>query len=507
MKMARIGETLVVVGLLGVTHMGLAGAAPAAKNETESETPSRPNVVVVLIDTTRPDYLGMYGFDRETAPFLGRLAAESVVFDHAFSTSSWTAPATASLFTSLYPHQHGVVRGFATHPDALKRPGELSREDVVRMLHGGGPPKPEETEPVERVVLNRFADTTLTMPEIFKSAGYETFGVAANPHIGVEIGFDRGFEKFVRINDAPANRLVDQALEWTKDVPADRPYLLYVHLNDPHSPYVRHDEYYKAPSFESADFKHAEASAGKMAPAKVREAWGLRSDYLSELGFVDSQLERIYGALVDDRPTLFVVVSDHGEEFLDHGFVGHMIPRLYDELNRVVMLFHGPKFGIGSGRIELNVSLIDVLPSLLDLAGIEAPAQLRGRSLLPLLEASNDAQLRKTLEDRTVIAHRLHVPRGKGSKRLEGVGRTELWAAIQGPWKMIRKAEKVELFNLDRDPDEQLDVAPENAKIVAGLERSLEAIQEDQAADPAGEVQVPVDQELREQLKALGYVE
>ena len=153
----------------------------------------KPDVVVFLVDTLRPDHLGLYGHPKEMAPFLAKLAASGVVFERAFSTSSWTAPSTASLFTSLYPPQHGVVEGFRVHTGHAKRMRQKARE---------------VTE------LNRLPSDVKTLPETFDEMGYATFGVASNVNVGSEIGFDRGFDRFYRDAKAPASALLAKVMQW-----------------------------------------------------------------------------------------------------------------------------------------------------------------------------------------------------------------------------------------------------------------------------------------------------
>ena len=151
----------------------------------------KPNVVVVLIDTLRPDYLEVYGYPRSTAPFLSSLAKDSVVFEHAFSTSSWTVPSVASMFTSTYPHRHGVVQGLMAFKKQLRKLEKKERASLT---------------------LNRLPDGILTLPEHFKHYGYSTFGIAANVNLGPDLGFQRGFDRFFhqpRLGVRDVHRLLD----------------------------------------------------------------------------------------------------------------------------------------------------------------------------------------------------------------------------------------------------------------------------------------------------------
>lgn len=131
-------------------------------------TQERPDVVVILIDTLRPDYLGFYGNETDTAPFLESLAANSTVLRRAYAASSWTAPSTASLFTSWYPPHHGVVEGFFAHKGRVKKVKETGHSSLP---------------------LNRLPTGHQTLPELFQQAGYHTLGLAANINNGDEIGY------------------------------------------------------------------------------------------------------------------------------------------------------------------------------------------------------------------------------------------------------------------------------------------------------------------------------
>jgi len=139
--------------------------------------PARPNVVLIVVDTLRADRLPFYGSPQNTAPFLADLARRSVVFENAWSPSSWTLPATVSVLTSVHPFQHGVnsLKGLELRPD----------EDPVPVDY-----IPEEIE---------------NLAEVLSSAGYRTYGIASNVLIGEEVGFERGFDRFVRLEDVDAD--------------------------------------------------------------------------------------------------------------------------------------------------------------------------------------------------------------------------------------------------------------------------------------------------------------
>jgi arylsulfatase A-like enzyme len=414
------------------------------------------NVVVVLLDTLRADALGIYGHEPETAPFLRGLAARSAVFERAFSTSSWTAPSVASLFTSTYPWEHGVTFGFHAH-----------RHHANRLWERGEAVLP----------LNQIPPSLETWPEILRVAGYTTFAMASNRNLSRELGFDRGFDRFLHSYQAPIGELVVELQRWKEDLDQAEPYFLYLHFNDIHEPYEPRLPYYEVHRTYAGEDE---------------------SRYLSEIGYVDWWLEEIWHCLDLDDSTLFVLLSDHGEEFGDHGGTGHG-PQLYGELNRVAMMFHGPSLGIVPQRIDANASLIDVLPTVIDLVGAPLLPTLRGYSLAPLLRQNSDGpRLLEEVESRTLFAHRIDQNRPEN----------ELAAAIRGYWKIIRSSQgDLELYDHRTDLGEQSNVFEEHPALGHELSSRIDQqIQETDAADPE-RVEVPLDRSLLDSLEALGYIE
>jgi arylsulfatase A-like enzyme len=442
-----------VLGTSGLVLVALASVAWYALHRASSPA-RRPDVVVIVVDTLRASYLNVYGYERETAPFLSELAERSAVFDRAFSTSSWTAPSTASIFTGRYPWSHGIKIGFYLH------------------LNWTNTDRPNEST----IPLNRFSTTERTLPMRFQALGYSTLGMASNINIGDEIGFSRGFDRFLLEHRDAAQGLRHKLAYWLFETRADRPIFVYLHLNDCHKPYSKRPQYFSEEE------------------ARGRED---RSRYLSEIRYTDAQLKSIY-ELVAGENTLFVVLSDHGEEFEDHGGLGHTA-KLYDELNRVLMMIHGPDLGIASRRFDdINVSLIDVLPTLLELVGEEAPADVEGTSLARLVRGEDDgAELRDRVQDRVLFAHR------------RGVRNQDLWAAIEGPWKLIQLSDgSLELYDHRSDPEERNDVSDARAAIASRMSSLLEPIRERTLASSRerDEVELEVDEELERTLKSLGYV-
>ena len=433
-----------------VVCLGTLGCASPAVIE-------RPNVVVILLDTFRPDHLKVNGYPRSTAPFLEQLMERSAVFDHAFSTSSWTAPATSSLFTGLYPNRHGVTEGFMAHSGRA-----TSVDDLVG----------------EKIKLNRLPADAATMPELFGSSGYSTFGLAANINIGAEIGFNRGFDRFQRLKDRPAEELAEVLSEWRQEILASNPYFLYLHLNDTHQPYNTRQPWYQGGNDERARSISA---------------------YDSEISYLDRVLGRLYSDFGWHQDTLLLVVSDHGEELGERGRFGHGFS-LRQELIRVLLVIAGSDLGIPARRVPTPASLVDVLPTLLELIEVRGPEGLDGVSLARLLGPHPIAP--ESLPSRTLFAHRVR----RSQRDLEG--ERHLWTALRMPWKLIiRSQAKPRLFDLSSDRKKRPNLFAQRPDESAELLAALEALQRS-SARPAGEqVEVELDRDMLESLKTLGYVE
>jgi arylsulfatase A-like enzyme len=415
-----------------------------------------PNVVVILTDTLRANYLGVYGYPKETAPFLADLAERAVVFDRAFSTSSWTAPSTSSLFTSLYPSQHGVVEGFMMR---RKRNNRLAKQG-------------EET-----IALNRLPAGVVTLPERFRALGYATFGMASNPIIWDEMGFSRGFDEFRRDLKATADDFVEQVKAWKGRLQQSSPFFLYLHLNDVHGPYEAHEPYYE----EQQDWLEDR-----------------RARYLSEIGYVDEHIREVYETLNLAEDTILVLLSDHGEEFRDHGGLTHFTS-LYVELNRVMMMFHSPPMGLDPKRVDSNVSLIDVLPTLVDLVSGEPVVSAEGVSLAPILRNDEASEaLTDQLRRRTLFAHRL--PRYNPNP---------YWGAIWRHWKVIERPDaSLEAYDHRSDPIEKRNLySRDPSQVPARLIAALEEFKTREPVEAPSTIQVEVDEELERTLESLGYVQ
>ncbi len=405
---------------------------------------TRPDVALVLIDTLRRDHLDLYGYGMPTAPYLRELAASSAVFERAYSTSSWTAPATASVLTGLYPPRHGLTLGMhAEEGEEAEVPGDAAS-----------------------LTLSKLPKALATLPELFHAAGYQTHAIASNINISRERGFDRGFDQFRLAPKADALTLRETLEAWGEQRDAERPAFWYLHFNDVHKPYDARPPW---PPLEGAGRDQGLAR------------------YDSEIAYLDGVLATLRQRLAWDEDTVIVVLADHGEEFGDHGGRGHRY-RLYGELMNVPLLMHIPGVTDAGSRLDTPVSLIDVLPTLTEIAGLADGATRDGLSLMPLIQGDRQA------------------PRPLFAQRRKPNYDPLLWAVVDDGWKLIYSEgeDRFELFDAIGDPLDQHDLAEQHPDQVERLMHLLEPMR---AVEPLAAEQgsLELDRDLTEHLRELGY--
>ena len=458
-------RTVCSILTLGVAAVGLSCRDPV---ETR-----RPNLVVVSIDTLRADHLTAYGYERSTSPEISRLASEGVLFEQAFSQSPKTATSHMSLFTGVYPPAHRVANW-----------GERR--------------------------VRRLSDDVPTLATLLARSGYRTQAHTEGGNVSARLGFDQGFEIYREHRGAGSTfEEAGQALEHlARDENGARtPFFLFLHTFEVHDPYVppaRFADQFVDPSY-SGDIVGSKMELELLAGggnywARHEEYWSRvdRNDPAdlqhlkdAEILFTDSQFatfrERLRKLDLEEE-TIVVVLSDHGEEFLEHG--GFLHNALFQEILHVPLIFRFPAgLGLPSGRrVQDVVRLVDVVPTLLEVMGLSAPEHLQGASLLPLIEGEET------------------LARSVFSQWLAG-GR--IVSLRVGDWKYIRVKRDEQLFDLSRDPKESVDRLSERQEVLAGMQAQVDEIIGQSYA--FAEAQTParspeLDRETREQLEALGYL-
>ena len=301
------------------------------------------NMVVVVIDSLRADHLGCFGYGRDTSPFLDSLAGQSVFFERANSVSSYTCEVVPALLSGLLPSSGGTGTGWLSAPP------------------------PEEN-----------------LGEIFGRAGYKTGFFTDQPAL-VELPADRGFGEVDHVEQRwgisqVGPRLSGRALEFVKKNKRKK-FMMYVHYMDPHAPYdPKKESYLRFAKEVYPKPLNLYDEVRPVLPQLLSEGFGpgearfedLMLRYDAEIYEADTAIRLLFEGLqrqgVLDK-TLVIITADHGEEFLDHGYVEHAW-RLYAESVHVPLFFYAPKF-LAPARVSQPVSLIDVAPTVLDLAGIQ----------------------------------------------------------------------------------------------------------------------------------------
>jgi hypothetical protein len=358
------------------------------------EPPQRPSVVLVSIDTLRADHLGLYGYGRDTSPFLDRLAKESVVFEHAFTSVSWTLIAHMTMLTGLYPEQHGV-----TEKDrALATEAPLLAERLAR-------------------------------------AGYQTVGLYKRGWVHERYGFGRGFGVFRP--HVTAEEAEQHLVEELARLDGARPYFLFLHLMDVHGDSSTKSPptvYSVPPFFHDLFFSGAfERFAGEIVYTMKRH--GLPSEkvevmvalYDDGIRHVDSVLERIFGRLESGgrlADALVIVTADHGESLAQRDNWGHGGP--WQEGVNVPLILHLPGNARAGERVTQVAHHVDVVATVLDFVGLPPDSMLPGSSLLRPLPA-----------DRVVKG-------GKGDN-------ASVQFLVRWPRKITRAGKQIGEFDLEND--------------------------------------------------------
>ncbi|MCU0727379.1 MAG: sulfatase-like hydrolase/transferase [Planctomycetes bacterium] len=421
----------ILSGVLAV----LLGACGNGPGEGDSGSPAGPNVVLLVMDTTRADRCSLYGYEKPTTPILSALAAEGACFRNVWSPSPWTGPSHASLFTGLRPEHH-------------------------RFLWGR---------------LRPYLGNTPTLAGWFRDKGYATACFSNNAFVSEEYGLEQGFDHasrdFEDINrpypTAPATHRA--ALEWVQQrVSEGRSFLLFVNDMEPHSPYFPPADFetkFMPPTIALDLRSHARTIGpddllnhlGRKAPLAPSTIKVLSHLYDAEVAFLDREVGVLLNGIrqmgiLDD--TVFVVVADHGENLGEHGLVDHQGSLHRTVLHVPLVVRYPPRFPAGTVREEL-VRLEDLTPTILDLCGLQIPEGLDGENLLGPLGGR--------------IARSTFLPIGRSWEQMQKLttstfdlrvlGR-EIRAVNDGRWHYIAYSDgTMELYDLLADPREKMDIA------------------------------------------------
>lgn len=409
-------------------------------------------IVFVSIDTLRADHLGCYGYARPTSPHLDDLCEEGIVFEQAIAAAPSTLPSHASMFTSLIPAHHGAL---------------ISRRHPLAEAH-------------------------MTLAEVLRDSGYRTAGFHAGGQVDGAHGLDQGFDTYA--SRSSFAEVVAAGVSWLDSLEAGDPAFLFLHTYDVHHPYDPPQEHRL---FDDPDY------SGDL-PAKISIELLREFNEGKKLG--EGDLERIVAtydagihamdatlgslfeelkqrAVYDDA--LIIVTSDHGEEFGEHGWVGWHAHSLYDELLHVPLVVRIPMAKFAGIRVGHQVSGLDIAPTILALAGLEAPESFQGTSLF-------------------LAGHPFAISQRDGSRALLKT------AARSRDTKVITKRPNwtfphARVFDLVSDPGERHPSRPWPWQLSRVQSEAVLAAVEARALHPVRAVEFSSDME--EQLKALGYLD
>jgi len=426
-------------------------------------TSAKNSVVLISLDTTRRDHLSVYGYDRKTSPNLDAMSADGIVMQNFLTTSSWTLPTHASLFTGLFPSSHGAHYSNVGNTALGDADGAPQGFDAFR--------------------ANRLPDAANTLAETLKANGFQTHAVGAGPWFKPVFGLDQGFDHYDAAFDSLAGRdgaevseLAINAIERS----TDNPFFLFLNYFDPHDPYDGHGTSWEQFLKPGPDFARSKVLA----------------EYDSEILYMDEQLGRVFDALrkqgLYDRSWI-VVTNDHGEHFGEHELEGHGFS-LYEPVVRGVLIIKPP----ADVSLELDPSTraqsVDIMPTLLQGLGINLPSTMEGEPL-----------------DRITHPAIVELYRSAGNVRWKGERfRRELRALYDGDYKLLLSSKDDDpdagLFDLQNDPAETNDLHAEMPDVVNAMVKRFETWSASRT--PLDEERAPeLDPETRRQMEALGYLD
>lgn len=474
---------------------------PTVRNTTPglatSPAPQPRGVILIWADTLRRDHLSFYGYSRETAPVLHKMAAEGVVFEDTIAQASWTKASGPSILTSLYPTTHTVQ----------------SFNDVL-------------------------PSSATTIAEVYRQAGYATLGLISIPFVGKFTNLHQGFEELHEPGSFPeldagtrksARAQVDRLLPWLEDH-KDAPFFVLLHIRDPHSPfkpYPPYDTLWADPSKREAHERDAKVVQPLIQNPSMRrfgmptreELVRARIDpeayiayekdwYDGSIRAMDTEIGRLRERLSDlglDQSTLVAFVADHGEEFLEHGRTFHQ-SSVYGELANVPLFLWGPGTVPSGKRVAPTVQNLDLMPTLLDLSGLSAPVGVQGTSLVPLFRGTATSWPRPAVIEAG----------GRQRPDPTSIQEEDAWAIVLDGYKLVHRPNPMggrpehELFDHRADPLDRVDVASSHPDVVARLSRELEAWRKMATAarlKPDATTTGTMKAEDLERLRALGYVQ
>jgi arylsulfatase A-like enzyme len=429
----------------------------------------KPSLILISIDCLRADHVGVYGYHRATTPHIDALAEDGSTFEAAISTSSWTLPTHLSMLTGLLPSFHGV----------------------------------REQQKLSRAVPY--------LPELLSQTGYQVDGVASWHFTSQQFGFDRGFHTYRLLVGRRADGVVDAALDLVRRAEG-RNQFLFVHLIDPHWPYLPPKSWLERFGPRPRDISDLlEKVFDGDTPSDQDEIEQVIHLYDAEIAYADEQVGRLVDELksrdlYDDA--LIIVTADHGEAFYEHGHWQHTVS-LYDEVIRIPLIVKWPGSS-RKARVKMPVSQIDIFPTILRAAGLDPPATgaltlSEQQSIAPISGRSVISELTSARGRPPPGCRGTQPPPGNCIKlaiRLETLKYIATVAEEDGELELVQQ----ELYDIANDPWEHNDLSQiETAATDSFLKRVRAFVRMAKTQAASGE-QVILDETATEQLRSLGYI-
>lgn len=431
-------------------------------SSTQAESPR--NIILISLDTLRADHLGIYGYHHNTSPYIDAFAKESIVFEQAVVQAPTTLPSHMSIMTSLYPSFHGVW---------------------------------EKSYPL--------ADEHVTLAELLREGGYRTAAFVDGSWMRAVFGFNQGFDIYDGKRIVGIARILPKVKRWL-DKHKSKPFFLFIHCYDIHSPYA------PPPPYNSIfhDFSytgHLNPSNKTLLAAAKNELKVNDEDlrhfialYDGGIRYTDEKIGEFLSYLRDSGlvdQSLIIITSDHGEEFKEHGSFLHY--QLYYRPNlHVPLIMRIPNYPKKEIRIKELVQSIDLLPTILDIAALPPLQKAQGRSLLPLIKQHKNFLNRSLWQVFRSFKKDSHTSFSEYSNYNCSI--------ITDDYQLIHnlRSHSMQLFNLKADPLAQNNIAKDHDDI---SERLLSQFNEFYSIAPNYKTSIiPLDEQTREQLKALGYI-
>ncbi len=464
-------------------------------------TASTPNVILIVLDTLRPDHLSCYGYERETSPNLDAFCRDAARFEHCYSTANWTVPGHASIFTGRYVVSHGAHK---------ELPGSVEGDSSIE--------NPFFCFPLPEVEA--------TLAEILGGAGYRTAGFVSNHACVTSVfGLDQGLEildarppytyhtvpltilgKLELFSDriGPyqvrfriAENINGMVFDWLDgEHSAEKPFFLFINYMDTHDPYFPPPPYQDLFPGRIEDFRADIHRFGEEHGSVTdRQREHLVSQYDGEIAYLDAELGRLFERLKREglyESSIIVVTSDHGEHLGEHDLYGHSLG-LYDPVTKVPLMVKPPSGFTFDPEVGSPVQTIDILPTVLSLIGLDSPEAVQGEPLI------------------SGVSHPIVSEHYAGSNYRHTYGDRyfrRMTSLVEGNSKYIRSVDaQDQLFDLSADPREEVNLLPGRPESGEELLSRIESWENAVDVRAAEERDLPkLNDEALENLRALGYI-